>query len=176
MDFKATKDSLRVAASSQKKLVPLVDTQKRQEQKAKEAAEYRARILREKRHEKEESSPSMGREKAAIKASKAVRDNRNEQRKNGEGMATTAQCAFNLANILMVRLKLISIVAFSTSAVSLHIKTTKGGGTFGSTVRLCQSWRSWGDVCHRVVWFRVLEDLHPRGPGIEWRSATFAIL
>ena len=101
-----------MSASTQKKLVPLADTQKRQKQKAKEAAEYRATILRQKQQEKEESSPSLAREKAAIKATKSVRKMR-EQRNDGEGMATTAQCAFNLANILMVSPVLI-FIAFIT--------------------------------------------------------------
>lgn len=99
-----------MSASTQKKLVPLADTQQRQKQKAKQAAEYRAKILQQKKQEKEESSPSLGREKAAIKAANSVKNKRNAQLKNGEGMATTAQCAFNLANILMVRSVLILLL------------------------------------------------------------------
>jgi hypothetical protein len=118
MDFQATKDSLRVSASVQKKLVPLADTQKRQKLKAQEAADYRARILRQTNIEKGDLSPSVGRENAAIKASKSVRESRNERRQSMEGMATTAQCAFNLANILMVRLKSTYIVVLVTDLIS----------------------------------------------------------
>ena len=110
-----------MSASTQKKLVPLADTQKRQKQKAKEAAEYRATILRQKQQEKEESSPSLAREKAAIKATKSVRKMR-EQRNDGEGMATTAQCAFNLANILMVRPVLIFIAFITLFSHSWYLR------------------------------------------------------
>ncbi len=105
MDFQATKESLRSSSSSaQKKLTPLADTQKKQEQKAKEAAEYRARILRQqaKIPDSGDTSPSFRKEAAAIKASKQGRLQREERLRQIEGKATSAQCAFNLANILMV--------------------------------------------------------------------------
>lgn len=102
MDFQTTKDNLRASASKQKKLMPLIDTQRKQEQKARDAAEYRARILQKQRKENGELSPSFQREKAAIKASKKGKDNRDHRQRSVDGKATTAQCAFNLANILMV--------------------------------------------------------------------------
>lgn len=101
MDFQATKESLRLGTSTQKKLTPLADTQKKQEQKAKEAAEYRARILKQQNQESGELSPSFRKDKAAIKASKKERKAREERVKNVEGKATSAECAFNLCNILM---------------------------------------------------------------------------
>jgi len=112
MDFQTTKESLRLSSVVQKKLTPLADTQKKQEQKAKEAAEYRARILKQQaqRDESGEMSPSLGREKAAIQASKLGRVGREDRLKSMEGKATSAQCAFNLANILMVRIEPKNIV------------------------------------------------------------------
>jgi hypothetical protein len=102
MDFQATKESLRAGSSKGSKLTPLADTQKKQEQKSKEAAEYRARILKQTKQESHELSPSFGKDKAAIKASKKDRSAREERLNNIEGKATSTQCAFNLANILMV--------------------------------------------------------------------------
>ena len=104
MDFQATKESLRASSTSGpplKKLTPLVDTQKKQERKAREAAEYRAKILQQQK-EKGDMSPSFRKEKAAIKASKQGRMDREDRKRNIDGKATSAQCAFNLANILMV--------------------------------------------------------------------------
>lgn len=106
MDFQATKESLRQSSAAHQKLTPLADTQKKQEKKAKEAAEYRAKILKKaQKQENGDGSPSFGRDQAAIKASKKGMVDRLERQKNIEGKATSAQCAFNLANILMVRLK-----------------------------------------------------------------------
>ena len=104
MDFQATKESLRASSKSappQKKLTPLVDTQIKQQKKAQEAAEYRAKILKQQK-EKGDMSPSFRKEKAAIKASKQGRMDREDRQRNIDGKATSAQCAFNLANILMV--------------------------------------------------------------------------
>lgn len=108
MDFQATKESLLASSVSgpmQKKMTPLADTQKKQEKKAQEAAEYRARILKQqqaKQKDKGDMSPSFHKEKAAIKASKQGRMEREDRHRNVDGKATSAQCAFNLANILMV--------------------------------------------------------------------------
>lgn len=108
MDFQATKESLLASSVSgpmQKKMTPLADTQKKQEKKAQEAAEYRARILKQqqaKQKDKGDMSPSFRKEKAAIKASKQGRMEREDRHRNVDGKATSAQCAFNLANILMV--------------------------------------------------------------------------
>lgn len=57
MDFQTTKDNLRASASKQKKLMPLIDTQRKQEQKARDAAEYRARILQKQRRKMESCPP-----------------------------------------------------------------------------------------------------------------------
>lgn len=108
MDFQATKESLRASSTSgptPKKLTPFVDTQKKQERKAQEAAEYRAKILKQQQQAKQKGdmSPSFGKEKAAIKASKQGQMDREHRQRNIDGKATSAQCAFNLANILMVR-------------------------------------------------------------------------
>lgn len=102
MDFKQTKDDLRKQAN----LVPLADTRRSQERKAKEAAEYRAKILKQKRDEKTQNvdlSPAYGREKASMKRSKKHKADAHGHgvSKDMEGKATTAQCIFNLSNILM---------------------------------------------------------------------------
>lgn len=107
LDFQATKESLRASSASTSvttKMTPLADTQKKQEKKAQEAAEYRARILKQqqaKQKDKGDMSPSFRKEKAAIKASKQGRMEREDRQRNFDGKATSAQCAFNLANILM---------------------------------------------------------------------------
>eukprot|EP00934_Nitzschia_sp_Nitz4_P001762 Nitzschia sp. Nitz4//scaffold62_size106224//16353//18218//NITZ4_004343-RA/size106224-augustus-gene-0.99-mRNA-1//-1//CDS//3329555817//1762//frame0 len=80
LDLETTKDNLRASA----RLVPLADGQKIQEKKAKEAAEYRAKILKQTGSD-------------ATKLSKKAKDHQ----KSLEGKATSAECAFNLANILM---------------------------------------------------------------------------
>jgi hypothetical protein len=97
MDFKTTKDSLRAA---QGKLVPLADTLKDQERKAREAAEYRANILKQKQGDNVEMSPAYGREKASLLQAKKQKA---EAQETYDEKATFAQCVFNLANILMVR-------------------------------------------------------------------------
>jgi hypothetical protein len=101
MDFKTTKDSLREQAT----LIPLADTQKKQELKAIEAAEYRANLLKQKKKERidgVEMSPAYGREKAYLLRSEQQKADDREREANIDGKATFAQCAFNLANILMV--------------------------------------------------------------------------
>lgn len=124
MDFHATKESLRASSSSStsvtKKLTPLADSRKQQEKKAKEAAEYRARILKQQALAQDtgDTSPSSKKENAAIKASKQGRLKREERLKQIEGKATSAQCAFNLANILMVSSRFLG-VAIDTSNLFL---------------------------------------------------------
>jgi vesicular inhibitory amino acid transporter len=100
LDFKQAKDDLKKQAT----LVSLADTQKNQERKAKEAAEYRARILKQQKERKPypvEMSPAFGREKASLVRSKKHKADKGGRKKNLDGKATTAQCIFNLANILM---------------------------------------------------------------------------
>ena len=100
LDFKQTKDDLRKQAD----LVPLADTQRSQAQKAKEAAEYRAKILKQKRDEKQQSdelSPAYSREKESMIRSKKQKADAVERKKALDGKATTPQCIFNLSNILM---------------------------------------------------------------------------
>ena len=104
VDFATAKDNLRAQAE----LIPLSDTQKAQELKAKKAAEYRAKILKEKGgtcvpKERDsapfEMSPAYGREKASL--ARAKKEKIEAKEKSTEGKATTLQCIFNLANILM---------------------------------------------------------------------------
>ena len=98
MDFQLAKDTLRAEA----KLMSLADTQKKQQLKAQEAAEYRARILKQQPPKSSvEMSPAYGREKASLKRAKKKKTEKKLE--SLEGKATSAQCAFNLANILMVR-------------------------------------------------------------------------
>lgn len=100
LDFNQTKDNLR----KQAKLIPLADTQRTQEKKAKEAAEYRAKILNQKKSEKQndvEMSPSYNKEEASLLRSKQEKGFAEDRKKDVDGKATTAQCIFNLANILM---------------------------------------------------------------------------
>lgn len=98
MDFQATKDKLRESA----RLIPLTETQKNLETKAKEAAEYRAKILKQaKAHDAVGMSPAFHREKANLKRSKQEKVDREDRQKVIDGKATFEQCAFNLANILM---------------------------------------------------------------------------
>ena len=103
-EFKKTKDDL-LQQSAQ--LSSIVDTQKDQERKAREAAEYRRSILKAKERENMEmSSPSIGREKAAIKRSKDKKLKAEESKLDHHEKATFWQCVFNLANILMVRFEM----------------------------------------------------------------------
>lgn len=149
MDFKTTKDSLRAA---QGKLVPLADVQKDQERKAREAAEYRANILKEKQGDNLEMSPAYGREKASLLRTKKQLA---EDKEAHEGKATFAQCIFNLANILMVRLTsnmLMSNDLFYSSATvhttSLPITCVSGSWLAGSSIRIRQGWHGWRHVCN----------------------------
>lgn len=98
LNLEQTKERLRASA----KLIPLADTQKKQEQKAREAAEYRAKILKQqsKTNQAEDMSPNFGREQALRKA-RRTKDTEARKRSDA-GKATTAETAFNLANILMV--------------------------------------------------------------------------
>eukprot|EP00980_Cylindrotheca_fusiformis_P028342 scaffold22592_cov129-Cylindrotheca_fusiformis.AAC.28 len=100
LDFKKTKDDL----VKQANLVSLKDTQKTQERKSKEAAEYRAKILKKQKEgniQPGDVSPAFGREKASLARSNKQKTNKEDQRKSVDGKATNAQCIFNLANILM---------------------------------------------------------------------------
>ena len=100
LDFKQAKDDLRKQAN----LVPLADTQRSQARKAKEAAEYRAKILKQKRDEKQQSdelSPAYNREKESLIRSKKQKADAQERKNALDGKATTPQCIFNLSNILM---------------------------------------------------------------------------
>ena len=100
MDFQKTKQSLKDSA----KLIPVSTTQQKQEQKAREAKEYRAKILQQ-ANTSSDMSPAYNREKASLKRSRKGQKagSSSKQEKSMEGKATSAQCAFNLANILMVR-------------------------------------------------------------------------
>lgn len=103
MDFNKTKESLRASA----RLIPISVTQQQQEEKAREAAEYRAKILQQsKKQDAGDMSPAYNREKASLKKSKKGQRGAKgtKEQKSVDGKATSAQCIFNLANILMVRL------------------------------------------------------------------------
>lgn len=100
LDFKQTKDDLR----QQVNLVALADSQKKQAKKAKEAAEYRARILKQQAGSNQDGarlSPSFDKEETSRMRSKKQKANRENAQKDLDGKATTAQCVFNLSNILM---------------------------------------------------------------------------
>ena len=95
MDIAAAKDTLRAQA----KLIPLSDTQRDQERKAKEAAEYRAKILKEKKgtgvpsdREGMEMSPAYGREKASLARAKKEKELAKEKQASIDGKATFMQC------------------------------------------------------------------------------------
>jgi hypothetical protein len=84
LDFKQTKDSLRMQAN----LIPLADTQKKQERKAKEAAEYRAKILKQKKIDKQhavEMSPAYNREKTSLLRSKKHKADEEERKRDVDG-------------------------------------------------------------------------------------------
>ena len=98
LDLYSTKENLRMQA----KLIPLADAQTERERKAKEAAEYRAKILKQAKGKQVELSPAFGRERASIAHSKKQKAEAKAQESKSEGKATFMQCVFNLANILMV--------------------------------------------------------------------------
>jgi hypothetical protein len=101
LDFKTISANLK---SDHANLTSLSTAQKEQTRKAKEAAEYRAKLLQQSsRHDNGEHSPGAAREKASMKQYKQRRDDANLKEENFEDKATFMQCIFNLANILMVR-------------------------------------------------------------------------
>lgn len=99
-NLEQTKDTLR----NQSNLVSLAETQRMQSKKAKEAAEYRARILKQQEGSKQDTaqlSPAFNKEKVSLVRSKKHKADTEKVRKDLDGKATTAQCVFNLSNILM---------------------------------------------------------------------------
>lgn len=101
LDFKSTVASL----TTDTKLTSLESAQKMQELKAKEAAEYRAKLLKEQNRTQvgPEMSPGFGREKASMRHAKKMKEAKKDKDLNFDSKATVLQCIFNLANILMVR-------------------------------------------------------------------------
>lgn len=97
LDFQSKKEQLFQAATS------LEEAQKKQQEKAKAAKEYRAKILQQsgkQQHPEADSllSPGFQKETASKKRAAAKKE---VQPAELEGKSTFAQCAFNLANILM---------------------------------------------------------------------------
>jgi vesicular inhibitory amino acid transporter len=98
MDFDRTKAHLK--AQAREKLKPLEKAQKEQERKAKEAAEYRKKILTQQKATSADMSPGFRKEVATSRRAQKYKAESSEK-PPPDGKTTFSQCVFNLANILM---------------------------------------------------------------------------
>jgi hypothetical protein len=186
IDFKTTKDNLRAQA----KLTQLSDTQKDQERKAKEAAEYRANILKEKRGEgvpqdrdSVEMSPAYGREKASLARAKQEKAEAKEREASMDGKATFLQCIFNLANILMVSLlsnppplSFVSKGHLLLANANYSLMRLLGGRVTWPSIRMRAGWHGGRHIRTFQLFVYHLEDFSHDWKRAQWRPPTSIIL
>ena len=111
MDFKK-------ASGEALKLTSLESAQRTQEEKARQAAEYRSKFIKQQQQQKKttshgsvggpEMSPGYYREKATDRQ-QAQKRKEDQEAANLDGKSTVLQCIFNLVNILMVRGKILCL-------------------------------------------------------------------